>query len=190
MTDYPGQMFDHYSRFLRAPSGRETYAAVGAATTIQALRFKGVFPGCVVTGTIGLARPERGGLARQHEVVVASDLVADTVEALTMRSLFAAAARDIPLAVGTSLGGLGVIAPDFIAQTGKAAIYLTQPFPFPPAFEHGPESVHILLAVPISQAEHELACSRGGEALEQLFEQEGVDPFTLLRDCAVRHRLQ
>jgi len=166
------------------------YTAAGIDTAIQALRFTGVFPGCVASATIGLARPERGGVGELHEVVVVSDHLADTVEALTVRSLFAAAIHDIPLAIGTSLGGLGRIAPEFVATTGKAAIYLTQPFPFPSAFEHGPESVHILLAVPISQAEHELVCARGGDALEQLFEQEGVDPFELLRSCAVRPRLQ
>lgn len=177
----PDVLFDHYTRFLRAPIGREIYRADGFDQSIQTLRFDRVFHGCVTIATIGFGRLVAAYSSDFVEVVMAVDDVPRPAEHLLVQTLFAAATNQIPLREGISVGGQAAVNTPFVEATGKAAFYFTEPVPFPPEFRRPDVGSRLLLAMPISQAEHEHVKARGGGSLEERLEASGADPISIGR---------
>lgn len=175
------RLLDHYERFLRAPHDREVYRASGFDQSIQSLRFRDVFDGCFTMATLGFGRLSAAYLGDFVEVVLAVDVEGASTEHLLVQTLFAIAENEIAVREGVSVGGIGRLAPSYADRTGKTAFYFAEPSPFPGAFRYLPAGGRLLLAIPISSGEHALVKRSGGDVLEDRLEEQGADPFDLLR---------
>jgi hypothetical protein len=109
------------------------------------------------------------------------DDVPQPAEHLLVQTLFAVASNQIPLREGISVGGLAAINRPIVEDTRKAAFYFTEPVPFPPEFRRPDAASRLLLAMPISPAEHKYVKARGGAAFEARLEATGTDPFSIRR---------
>lgn len=172
----PGELYDHYVRWLREPVSREVYRSAGQQHAIQALRFARVFPDCTTICTLGLSPMVSG-----YEVVLAADRDVQKLESMLVRTLFGAVSAGIPLRPGISIGGLANIDAPWVTLTGKAAFYFMPPTPFPDGFGQATPDVQLLLAFPIAEVEHQLVKESGGDALESALEAADADPFTVMR---------
>ncbi|MEM7246836.1 MAG: suppressor of fused domain protein [Acidobacteriota bacterium] len=179
-----GNFADHYFLFFDEPTSHEVHRAEGFEEPILTLRYHGLFSRCTTVATLGFGALSHDQGSDFVEVVLAADHAPETTELLLIRTLFAILHHHIPLREGISVRGLSKIGEDYVATTGKEAFYFTEPFLFPPDFRRPCEHTRVLLAVPISSAEHDLLEARGAEAFESLLAKKEVDPFDILRPSA------
>lgn len=185
--DWPGACYDHYERFLGKAANRESYRLDG--TSLQILRYDGVFDGCSVLCTVGFAHFSRRRDPTIHEeVVMAVDCESETAGRLLAMTLFYIGNCINAVPVLGSKGGIHELDGEFVKKYHKDAIYFTEPFPFPKEFADCRCTNligKIYLAVFIDAKEHEFLKTNGAGALEEMLEKGNADPFCLGRPSVV-----
>ena len=177
-------IFDHYVHFLGKPVARKVYRAEGFDKSVQVLQFANVFSGCTTFATLGVGRLLAAYSADFVEVVMVVDESEQEAERLLVDTLFAMLQRQLPIREGISVGGPAGVPGSASKDTLKVAFYFTEPVPFPPAFRAPNLESRVVLALPITAAEHEFVKAYGGAAFEERLEAKGIDPFEIRRTSA------
>lgn len=177
-------LFDHYRRFLGPPAARAVYRAADFDTSIQVLRFDGVFERCTTLATLGVGRLAARSSSDFVEVLLVVDDAPEDSEHLLVHTLFAMVQTELPIRVGMSVGGPAGVPKLSEPSVLKSGFYFAEPFPLPAAFRSPDAQSRIILAVPITAAEHRLVKQYGGPAFEGLLEANEVDPFEIGRPSA------
>jgi hypothetical protein len=179
-------ILDHYEKHLRAPTDRAVFEGAHASS-LQVLRYDGVFRGCTVLATVGLThfRDRIDGLA---EVVLVVDDGVDEAPMILANALFLMVDQKIGIGRGVSIAGIAKLAPSFAKRFDKDALYLTTPHAFPASFAEvacGDDVIDVWGAFFVSAAEHALFVAGGADALEDALEAAGADPFHVSRTSSV-----
>ena len=181
-------IFDHYVRLFSSPKYRKVFSPSDNVPSIQVLLFDNVFPRCETFCTLGYGRFSLKTIGVFQEVILSIDGNSDGVPELLSKCLYAMANLDVPLERGISVGGLHKYSPAFVERTGKPALFFILPFLLPEKFEH-PHNVdcqaEMIMAVPISEAEHQYLKCKGSDELEDRLIENEVDPFNVMRSSVV-----
>ena len=174
-------IFDHYAHFLGKPVSSKSYQAKGFDKSVQLLQFLDVFSGCITLSTLGVGRILSSYSKNFIEIVMVVDGFEQEAESLLMKTLFEIFQRQLPIKEGISIGGLRGMPISADDNTIKKAFYFTEPMPFPSEFRFFDSGSRVVLALPITAAEHEFIKTYGGAAFEELLESSALDPFCVAR---------
>lgn len=174
-------LFDHYVQFLGEPVANDIYHAHGFASSIQLLKFKGVFSECTTFATLGFGRHHFAYSGKFVEIVMVVDKFEQEAKKFLIDTLFVLLQKKIPIQEGISIGGTKGV-PNMEDKTSiKKALYFAEPIPFPLAFRFFNSEARVLLVLPITSSEHEFVKSSGASAFETYLELSGLDPFIIDR---------
>src|SRR4051812_35099779 len=117
MTNWGECYYDHYEKFFGEPGSRQGFALDSANRGIQVLKYEGVMEGCAAYCSVGLTHFESaiGGVAELCAIV---DGGHDEVPRLLANAEFFMIDKRMKIGWGMAVGGMEVIAPAFVAETG------------------------------------------------------------------------
>ena len=179
--------FDHFEEYFGPVREGFKFSYPSSGMSMQILAYDDIFEGCRVFCSFGLSRQCTHVGSGVAEVVLPIDEAWEETPDILANVLGAALEHSIPIGPGYHIRFGGQM-PDFVQTYGKAALYFATPFGFPDGFDEvicGDQRGAIYLASFISEAEHQYALDHGPEALEDLFEAQEVDVYTLRRPSAV-----
>jgi antitoxin YqcF len=178
-SDIGAGIFDHYQRHLGVAVVSESFS-LEETNTLQVLRYERVFDGCQTYASLGYCRYGR----ERQEIVLVAEGSWSELPGLLARVLLTLGTHQQEIVEGFSFGGLDKLAPSFVKETKKGALFFTSPFLFPTEFQRlrvDNLDVKILMAIPIDADEHRYSVENGPAALELLFDQADIDPFDVRR---------
>jgi antitoxin YqcF len=185
MSDIAETFFDHYTKYLGNPVLNTTYKAEGFDNSIQVLQFEKVFRGCTTLATIGFNRLKINHKKDFIEIVIVVDDHIKEAEKFLIDILFSSLSHNYFIeefiSIGSSLG-FPETATNNIKKTG---LYFTEPMPFPEGFRRINSSSRLIIAIPITSAEHEYIKQHGGLSFETVLEKKCTDPFDVNRKSVV-----
>jgi Suppressor of fused protein (SUFU) len=184
--DWEEAYLDHYSRCFGRVASRGQFTPHQPGPEIEVLEYANVMRGCRLYVSCGLARysTEVGSVG---EALACSTPDHDWPYILASALFYVVNAR-MELGWGMVVGGLEVVAPEFVTRYGKPALYFSRPTLFPKHVRRatlGDQIGEIYLATPISQTEREYFTSRGAVEFETMLASSGVDTLELGRPSAI-----
>jgi hypothetical protein len=178
---------DHYESCFGDFAAREVFIPHEHGPTIQVLTYDNVMRGCRVYTSLGLTHYARevGGCG---EALVCTAPCTDWPYILASALFYLVNAR-MKLGWGMVVGGIEVVAPDFVGRYEKPALYFSLPTTLFPdrvrRVRRAGTTGDLYLVTPITQPERDYFTAHGAVEFERLLERSGVDTLELDRPSAL-----
>lgn len=182
-----GCYYDHFNAHFSSPVTRKVFGVGNKDSFLQILTYEKVFEGCTSFATIGLSHfpKELGSLC---EVFCAVEQGEGDVPYVLSNALYYMVENKRPLQRGAYLSGVENISPAFFGKFGKDALYFTAPLGLPETFETvacNNLTGTVYMVSFITKAELSFLRHNGSDALENLFAENDIDPFSLIRASCI-----
>lgn len=178
--------FDHYQRCFGNVAARAVFAPHSPGPAIQVLAYDNVIQGCRVYASLGLTHySEEVGSIGEAIVCTNPD---DEWPYILASSLFYLVNSRMQLGWGMIVGGVEIVAPDFVDWYKKPALYFSLPTLFPDyvrRVRQGAAVGKLYLITPITQPERDYFTKHGATEFERLLESSRVDTLELDRPSAI-----
>jgi hypothetical protein len=176
---------DHYENCFGKFAAREVFTPHQPGPRIQVLSYDNVIRGCRVYASLGLTHyaEEVGSVG---EALVCTAPCADWPSILAS-ALFYLVSTRMELGWGMVVGGVEVVAPDFVQRYAKPALYFSLPTLFPDhvrRVRRAGATGGLYLVTPITQTERDYFTAHGAREFEKLLERSRVDTLELDRPSA------